>query len=230
MTLIKSFVLLCFIVTCGLEGIAQNTPQFKVGGQAAIGISRINGDYAKQFEHYPFRSFGIGAIAEKHDTSNHFFGVEFNLLAQGDSTFQIWKSVVDSVATVDSLRLGQRLVYFQVPVLFGYKFPFKKNEEKYFYLKGGPYLGILWSALENRQYSSSTSTAYVGGFDHGYKTDQYSKLDFGFQFAIGVQDNSGTAIEIRLSEGISDITDSNGKLPYFNRVISLNCRFFLYQD
>ena len=225
----KTLVTFFFLVLV-TSVIAQNSPQFKIGGQAGFGISRINGDYAKRFEHYAFRAFGIGAIAEKHDTSNHFFTLELNLTNQGDSTFQVWKSEVDSVMTTDSLRLGQRLVYFQAPILFGYKFPFKKNEEQYVYVKGGPYIGILWSAVENRQFSTSTSTSYVGGFEHGYKTDNYSKMDFGFQLAVGLQEESGTALELRFSEGISNMMGSTSNTPFYNRVISLNCRFFLYQD
>jgi hypothetical protein len=134
------------------------------------------------------------------------------------------------VVVVDSLTLGQRLVYFQVPVLFGYKYPSKKHEERYYYMSGGPYLGFLWSAVENRKFSQTSATSYYSSFDHGYRDDNYATLDFGFQLAIGINTGDNANLELRLSEGITDVTRSGGKAAFYNRMISLNARFFLYSD
>jgi|GEM_PF-3553625 len=225
----SSLVLLLFLIFC--KASAQDYEvKYNCGGQVIGGISALSGDYVKDFSRHPKLAGGFGIFGERHVTEKQFFNVELNLCGMGDSTFQTWKSIQDSVAVVDSLHLGQRLVYFQVPVLFGYKYPSKKHEERYYYIKGGPYFGFLWSAVENRKFSQTSALSYYSTFDHGYKDDLYSPIDFGFQLALGINTGDNANLELRLSEGIADVTRSGGKQPFYNRMISFNLRYFLYSD
>lgn len=231
MNRLLSLVFLCLLTCVSFTALSQSEDiKYNFGGQVIVGISALSGDYVKSFHRFPKKSIGFGLIGERHISERQFFSGELNLCGVGDSTFQTWKSIQDSVTVVDSLTLGQRLVYFQVPVFFGYKYPSKKHEERYYYVKGGPYLGFLWSAVENRKFSQTSATSYYSSFDHGYRDDNYASLDFGFQLAIGINTGDNANLELRLSEGITDVTRSGGNMPFYNRMISFNLRYFLYSD
>jgi hypothetical protein len=221
----KKIILLFALISCSFVGNSQilislllgdklNSDKLEFGMDGGLTLSNIAGSKGQYL-----RTFNLGfyfdlSIKNKpHLSFTTGLMVKSNLGADNLSTYSLNDVRLDTI--FGSGTNTRKLTYFNLPVMFKYKF--KHN----FYAEGGLQAGLRTKALDTfkQTIDKEDDTQHT----HGIK-DNTTMLDAGLTVGLGYRLLSGNGMNLgmRYYHGMVDVVKNDGTLMQYNRAIYFN--------
>jgi hypothetical protein len=194
--------------------------QLNFGGRAGVNLANFTGDFEGSSN---LTSFYVGAAMQLELGDKLFLAPELNFSIKGAADKSESSFTLGGTTTTTKYDGKLKFSYIEVPINIGFKLGDKLQ------VKAGPYIGLLMGAN-----SSGESTVTVGNstatesYDEDVK-DFVSGSDFGINFGLAYQMSSGLGFEARLSQGLSNLSESEveSDYTYSNQVISVGVFYML---